>query len=361
MYDIIVVGAGTAGSFLASILENKDILILEKNRRIALRDSGIVSADFKKFFKEKNLIEDEISEMAARSSKHEFSLKSDKPYAYTLKRVKFAKHLREKASKKAKIKYEFVKKVEYEKDKVRVLTDKGEHEAKMVIGADAAYSTVRRAVGIKDPEFFIGLMVRAKPKTTSKNIEVHFNKHYSPDFFSWVIPNKEYGLITAVRPNEYMKYFKESINLPDGAKYAYPIPMGHTKSFSNRTLLIGDACGQVKPLSGGGIMFSLMAALHAKRTIEEAFNKKRFDEKILSSYENQWKNEFGKEIRNQLLFRKIYRKMSNKDIDSFFKDFGPGVEVINNFDYDFLSISAKKLPKTKLLKHIVTKLPLIFS
>src|SRR3989344_7004633 len=280
MYDIIVVGAGTAGSFLASRLENKDILILEKNRKIPLRDSGIVSTEFKRFFQEGNLIEDEISEMAARSHKHEFSLKSGNPYAYTLKRVKFAKYLRKKASKKTKIKYEFVKKVEYEKDKVRVLTDKGEHEAKMVIGADAAYSTVRRTVGIMDPEFFIGLMVRAKPKTTSKNIEVHFNKHYSPDFFSWVIPNKEYGLITAVRPNEYMKYFKESLNLPQGDKYAYPIPMGHTKSFSNRTLLIGDACGQVKPLSGGGIMFSLRAALHAKKTIEEAFNQKRFDERI---------------------------------------------------------------------------------
>jgi flavin-dependent dehydrogenase len=359
MRDIIIVGAGTAGSFLASRLKNKDLLILEKNRKIVLRDSGIVSADFKKFFPEKKLIEEEIREMIAKSPTREFSLKSEKPFAYILKRIRFAKYLRNSAKKNAEIKYEFAEKIIYEKSRVRVLTNKGEHEAKMIVGADAGYSVVRRSIGIKDPKMFLGLMVRARVKLDK--IEVFFNKHYSPDFFSWAIPKKEYGLITSIRPNEHLKYFQTAMNFPEGKKYAYPVPMGYTKSFAHRTLLIGDACGQVKPLSGGGIMFSLRAALHAQRAIEEAFNRKRFDKRILSLYEKSWRKEFGKEIKNQLIFRRIYRKMSNKDIDSFFKDFGPGIEIIKDFDYDFLSISAKKLPKTKLVKHAIKKLPLLFN
>src|SRR3989344_8904136 len=197
MRDIIIVGAGTAGSYLANRLEGKDILILEKNKKIPLRDSGIVSTDFKKFFPEKNLIEEEITKMIAKSPNKEFSLQSEKPFAYILRRIRFAKHLRKRAKRKAKIRYEFVKRIVHKKDRVVVYTNKQEHEAKMVIGADAAYSVVRRSVGIKDPKFFIGLMVRANVQ--SDDIEVYFNKYYSPDFFSWTIPKKEYGLISAIR------------------------------------------------------------------------------------------------------------------------------------------------------------------
>ena len=70
-------GSGIAGSYLASQLNDLDVLIIEKNRKITLKDSGIVSSDFKKFVKDRSLIQDKIKEMHFISpSGKEFSIKS---------------------------------------------------------------------------------------------------------------------------------------------------------------------------------------------------------------------------------------------------------------------------------------------
>ena len=95
MYDIIIVGSGVAGSYMTSLLADFNVLVIEKDKKVILKDSGIVSKKFNDFFDEKNLIKDEIDEMIAVSpSGFEFSLKSEDPYAYLLERKKFSFFLR---------------------------------------------------------------------------------------------------------------------------------------------------------------------------------------------------------------------------------------------------------------------------
>ena len=350
MYDVIIVGGGVGGLFLASKLEGLDVLVLERNKKITLRDSGIVSNQFKQLFKTGSIIKDKITGMELLSKSQSINIHTRKPFAYILKREEFTSHLRKLASKKAAISYEAVTGIDHTDNGVIVKTNSGEYGCKVIVGSDGYNSVARQSARIAAPKFAMGIMAITN-SSTGNGIKVFFNKHYSPDFFSWIIPqNKEYGIISGTRPKEYLDFFKKKENLGNGKLYSYPIPVGFTKSFHDNTILIGDSCGQVKPLTGGGIMFSLRAAQHASRTITEAFEKNRFDAAVLKKYQIAWKKDFALEIRKQLIFRNLYRRFSNAQIDSMFKDFKNSLEKLDYFDYDNFSTAWIKMPKIQLLK-----------
>ena len=350
MYDVIIVGGGIAGSCLASKLDGLNVLLIEKNKNIILKDSGIVSKDFLKFFGGE-LVKDEINRMEAFSpSGHTFVLNSRDPFAYIIKRERFSHLLRTNAGKIATIVYDNVLGVKFGKDFASVYGVNGIYTGKIVVGADGANSVVRRYTRIPRPFLSLGIMVKTKSKLEG-SINVFFNKYFSPDFFSWVIPqNNEYGTISSVRPRSYLKHFQEEQYLPDGKTYAYLIPTGYVKSYGNRMILVGDACGQNKPLTGGGIMFGLRAAEHAAATINEAFEKNNTGEKFLKRYESRWKKDFAWEIDKQFVIRMFYRGLSNTHIDRLFREMGPHIETLEGFDYDKFSGSWVKMPKLKMLK-----------
>ncbi len=350
MYDVIVVGGGVAGAYLASKLSGLNVLLIEKNKNIVLKDSGIVSKDFLEFFDE-GLIKCPITRMDAFSpSGNTFTLNSRNPFAYIIKREMFSRKLRIEARKNATIVYDNVKGVTFGKESVTVHGANGTYEGKLIVGADGANSTVRRYARIQRPLLSLGIMVKTRSKMTG-NINVFFNKYYSPDFFAWIIPqNNEYGTISSVRSRKYLENFKEKQYLPTGMTYAYLIPTGYVKSYANRMLLVGDACGQNKPLTGGGIMFGLRAATHAANTITEAFEKDRLDANFLKRYESRWKKDFAWEIDKQFLVRMFYRNLSNADIDRLFREVGPHMEKLEGFDYDKFSGAWIKMPKLKMLK-----------
>lgn len=362
MYDAIVVGGGVAGSYIASRL-NGNVLLIEKSKHVTEKDSGIVSTRFDKLFpKEKRLIKFRINRMECVSpSGLTFALKSERPFAYILRRRTFSKFLLSKAKKNADLIREMVQSAEFFKDHVAVKTNEGSYDARMVVGCDGSNSAVRRSMGISSPRLALGIMVKT-PRRMMGEISVHFNKYFSPDFFSWIIPmNREYGMMTAIRPKEYFDYFKSKMFLPAGKMFAYMIPYTYTRSYSDRAILVGDACGQNKPLTGGGIMFSLIASQFAVQIINDAIKEKSFGSGVLSYYERYWKKELAWEIEKQFLIRSIYRKMTNKEIDELFKNIGPHIEALGDFDYDKFSLSFSKLPKLKLISTILKFLPRLIA
>lgn len=358
MLDAIVVGGGVAGSYIASRIRG-EVLLIEKNKKILPKDSGIVSTRFDSIFpEERQLIKFTISKMdCASPSGLNFSLKSEKPFAYILRRRTFSKFLLRNAKKNADITREMVQGIEFSKDKATVKTNEGSYEAKMVVGCDGSNSVVRRSLNIDAPRLALGIMVKT-PRKMEGGITVYFNKYFSPDFFSWIIPmNQEYGMMTAIRPKEYFDYFKKNMYLPAGQMHAYMIPYTYTKSYSERAILAGDACGQNKPLTGGGIMFSLIAARHAVQIINDAIEEDKFGANFLGYYEHYWKRELAWEIEKQFIIRLIYRKMTNAEIDELFRNIGPDIEALGDFDYDKFSLSWSRLPKRKLISAIIKFLP----
>ncbi len=365
MYDVVIAGAGIAGSYLASRINPKySVLILEQNRKVIPKDSGIVSTRFDNIFggSAKKLVKFRINKMECVSpSGHTFSLQSDEPYAYILRRKMFGRSLRKNARKNADISYETVESVKFAENCAVVKTKDEEYRAKIVVGCDGTNSVVRRAMNIENPKVALGIMVKTRQKMEG-DISVFFNKYFSPDFFSWIIPqNNEYGIMTCVRPKDYFDYFVKKTYLPPGKMYAYMIPYTYTKSYENNALLIGDACGQNKPLTGGGIMYSMMAAQHAADVINSALKEGTFSKHFLSSYEKMWKKDIAWEIEKQYMLRMIYRKLTNKEIDGMFKDFGYVLSMLDGFDYDKLSDEWKKLPKFKLARFLLPKITRIIG
>lgn len=362
MYDVIIVGGGIAGCHLASKLSGRHkVLLIERKKDIVPKDSGIVSVRYDEVFGKRGerFVSSEITKMDCISPAGKtFSLHSETPYAYILHRERFAAFLRKNARERAEIIYDGVREVKRLKDSVVVKTEhSGEFTARMVAGCDGANSVVRNSLGIERPNTSLGIMVRTK-KRLEGNISVYFNKYYSPDFFSWVIPqNNEYGLMTSVRPADYFKYFVREMFLPEGKMYAYQIPYTYTKSYADRAVLVGDSCGQNKPLTGGGIMFSMIAAEHAARVMNDALSENRLDKHFLGFYERYWKKELAWEIEKQYMLRMIYRKLTNKEIDEVVEKFGPLLSSLNGFDYDRLTGMWKDIPKLKMFKFLMAKTP----
>ncbi len=359
MHDVIIVGAGVAGCYLARKLHDLDVLVIERDPTIRLKDSGIVSRHFTKFVKKKSLLKDKIKEMdIVSASGANLEIRGKTPFAYILHRERFSEFLRNRV--KDRIQYEYIQKIKRENDCISVTTKDGTHMCKMIVGCDGTNSIVRKFGGIKEPAISVGVMVKGANIPHSR-ITVFFNKYFSPDFFSWTIPqNTEYGMITKIRPREYLNFFRQSLQLGEGTIHSFTIPLGATKSFGNRLLLVGDACGQNKPITGGGIVFSMRCATYAADIIREAVETETYRDVFLSRYEQLWRKDIGQELKAQFFFRKIYRNMSNEQIDELFNVIRPIFSQPRDFDYDFLSNVISEIPKTTLIKFLIKHGKLLF-
>jgi len=125
---------------------------------------------------------------------------------------------------------------------------------------------------------------------------------------------------------------------------------GRRRICGERVLLVGDAAGQVKPLTGGGIYLGLscaqLAADVATRALEHGS-----EGRILKEYEDAVKERFGKEFELGTVMRRIFRRMSDKDLDVILKLLSkPDIKelVIKHADFDkhaeLLSVLIKKGP-----------------
>ena len=388
MHDVIIVGAGIAGSVLAERLKRLDkeldVLVIEKSRGFK-HDSGIVAAGHVGKTIPKNLIKDKIDKMALVSPcGHVIDINTEKPFAFLVKREELEKYLRSRIN--DRIVYDCVKVIIWEEDFAQVVGENDIYYAKMVVGCDGACSIVRKfmrlydgvkkwnashSTNIVDKAYILSTIkkedssmifgVIGNHKIEQDNIHVYFNKLFSKDFFAWTIPqNNEYGLMTATDPLSFCKCFGrkmgfgniiteqrscETIGKP--AISITPMTIGMKKSYCDSALLVGESAGQVKPITGGGIDMAISNSFHATNVIRKAIKTDNTDSDFLKTYEDLWKSEFGKEIGRQIWLRKIYSRLNNQQIDELFR-IARSVKIDEIEDYVGLSGLMRKMPKLRL-------------
>jgi len=108
-------------------------------------------------------------------------------------------------------------------------------------------------------------------------------------------------------------------------------------------VIIGDAAGQAKPTTAGGIFTSGMGGVYAGQAISEFL--KTNNSKCLEQYQKRWNQRFGKEFEKQVFARKILERIDNNTVNKLFETITPEIikDISEKDDFDFHTSSIVKL------------------
>jgi len=117
------------------------------------------------------------------------------------------------------------------------------------------------------------------------------------------------------------------------------IPLRPLKqTFQDRMLVVGDAAGQTKPTTGGGIYYSLLASEIAADVLAEGLHGDNLSAQYLSRYQCRWQDLLSQELETGYSARRLYEFLSDQQISSLVRHAGTkGVynELFNSPELSF--------------------------
>ena len=115
------------------------------------------------------------------------------------------------------------------------------------------------------------------------------------------------------------------------------------KFIDGKTVIVGDAAGQAKPTTAGGIYTSGMGGVYAGQAISKFLQSNEISD--LQDYQKRWMRRFGKEFEKQKMARKILERIDNQTINKLFESITPEItnEISQKEDFDFHTSSIIKL------------------
>jgi digeranylgeranylglycerophospholipid reductase len=203
------------------------------------------------------------------------------------------------------------------------------------------------------------------PWIEQDTIEIVFDSQLYPGFFAWIIPTGQskgkvgvagWKINTASAVQSYL----DSKGRHSVVRKVYaPIwTNGPIGSFiTDRTVIIGDAAGQTKPTTAGGIYTCGIAGVLAGRAIVGSANRENLEEVegadvldrqkqlLVSNYESNWFSMFRAEFDKMLLARRLFERMDNKALDELIGSLPPEIlqEASAKGDFDFHSSALAKM------------------
>jgi digeranylgeranylglycerophospholipid reductase len=186
-----------------------------------------------------------------------------------------------------------------------------------------------------------------------ETVEVQFDSQQYPGFFGWIIPTGDgtgkvgvagKGINAAVVLKSYMDNKKEKYSVI--RKIYAPIWVaGPIDNFISprRTIIVGDAAGQTKPTTAGGIYTCGMGGILAGRAILNAFEENDINK--LWDYQKSWLALFGGEFDKMLLARRILERVDNKTLDELFLSVSESKlqEISRIGEFDFHTTALTKI------------------
>jgi digeranylgeranylglycerophospholipid reductase len=341
MYDVIITGAGPTGSFMAGRLAEKGhrVLVLEKKPRPGTKTActGIIGQECVSAFgiDERSIIRKVNSASLFSPSGNRLYLRREETQAVILDRTAFDTIMVERA-RRAGAEYRFdypVRDITIASDRADVAVDYGGERP--VITARAAVIASGFSPGLlgrlglgKFKDFTIGAQAEVEAPDCDE-VEVYFGD-VAPGFFAWLVPTTppqaRAGLLSRENSGQYLKKWlaelkKQGRITSDKAEISYGViplrPMPHTSG--ERIIVVGDAAGQVKPTTGGGIYYGLLSVEIASEVLHRALEDNDLSARRLVTYERGWRKKLGREIRTGYWFRKLFERLSYRQIDRIFE------------------------------------------
>ncbi len=202
-------------------------------------------------------------------------------------------------------------------------------QVRLLVGADGVHSRVARALGLPRPrEVVLALGVEARLSLPREDyVHVFVGPGLAPGWFGWAIPSgpglARLGigcLLGRGLPLELYRAFKEGPLAPFGPVreerfYGGAIPLSPApRTYGDHVLLVGDAAGQVKPLSGGGIYTGLVAADLCAQAAWRAFQGDDLSAPSLAWYERAWRRRLGPELARSRHLRQAGLRLSHPQL-----------------------------------------------
>jgi len=341
MYDVIVVGAGPMGSFIASRLAQLGyrVIVLEEKEGQGenVCCTGIISLEcFNTFNLEATIFRKANSAKFFAPCGQFIRLERGSPQAYIIDRASLDKSLRERAQRHG-ANYLFsasVVAVTPETNCVSATVDyHGKQRiftAQAVVLACGFGSGLPEKIGLGEITNFVSGAQAEVNTIDLDEVELYFDQNLFPVFFGWLVPtNYDKGLAGLLVPDDPALYLRNFLHhLRAQGKIASTeaemkfgtIPLGTLpRTYSGRIIVVGDAAGQVKPTTGGGIYYGLLCADIAVDCLHQAFLANDFSAAKLAIYDKRWRAKLDHELQIGYRVRRLYKKLSNRRIDYLFR------------------------------------------
>jgi digeranylgeranylglycerophospholipid reductase len=339
--DVLVVGGGPAGLYAAEQLASRGIstLVCEEHAGIGapVHCTGIVACES---FAALGLPTDATLNVLTTAqfvspSGLRIPYSTPAPMAAVIDRVAFDQllALRAQAAGAEVRAGTRVSLVETGPSSVRALVGDNWISARLLIMACGANYAFQRRFGLGLPRSYLHTAQRELVARHVGDVELHFGHDIAPGGFAWAVPivreSGSYvrvGVMTSHDPlGGYARMLKRvagpwgitDMGEPPRQKL---LPLGAIdRTYADRTLVVGDAAGLVKPTTGGGIHYSILSAKLASQVAASALETDRLDTQALASYERAWRAQLGEEFTEQRSLRDLVTRLSDREIDSFFE------------------------------------------
>lgn len=347
-----MIGGGTAGSFSAFELAKRGVTVsvFEEHAEVgfplhcaghlsirSLRNLGLYPLP-------KGIIENEFSAANFYSAKGtKFSVHLTQPVTCAVNRTLFDKYLAEKAE-AVGVKYFLNSRVQSLQIEdgfvsgVKIIQgDKTEKQvsARIVVDAEGVSSRLTSQVGLPRLKrdglvYAVEAEVENVHDVEEHAVEVYVGNEYASGFYGWLIPRLDgtakVGLATKNgNPQEFMQ--KLMNKHPVASKQLHNVKVTHMafhtitlggpvkRAYANGFLAVGDCASQVKPTTGGGVIFSITCAKLAAEVVSEALKRKDVSAEFLRLYQKRCMAALGFDVSVMLKIRKFLDALSDEKMD----------------------------------------------
>jgi digeranylgeranylglycerophospholipid reductase len=348
--DIVVVGAGPAGSMAAyAAAAHCDVVVLEKRAHIGVPKQcaeGTSDMIFKKleitpdpkWISRKIEFARLISPSLIKVDLKDPRVKQLK-FGFILDRKKFDKGLAERAARAGAQLFLRTAYVGMQREdnqitiQARQFNEDITFKTKIVIAADGMMSMVARDFGINSVTKLRHLESCCQYEMTGIErescIELYFGNKIAPKGYAWIFPKEDdtanvgIGILptTAEHPARvYLDKFVTWLNLEGKIVEvnAGGVPVGGPlkETCADNLLIVGDAAHMANPVSGGGIHTAMLSGKFAGDTAVRALESRNYTKKTLREYEELWKADFWRELDLSLKGRFILEEFTDEDFDA---------------------------------------------
>jgi geranylgeranyl reductase family protein len=343
-YDVIVVGAGPAGATAATVAAQygAKVLLLEEHTRIGrpIQCTGLLSARGWKLARvDDSIIVRKITGVRVHAPDGSvFDLGGERVRAYVIDRDRLDQSLVERAVKAGVTVQTGTRATElseYE-DSARTLATQTpggaceRYKASVIIGADGPHSLLARHAGLPRPKkILLGLQAvievgaNGRSPLRSDFVEVFLGRRWAANFFAWSVPaaagTARVGLATD-RIHEAKHCFERlrTEHHKPGNIVLYQsgmIPIGPAeRTVTDGFLIVGDAAGQAKPTSGGGIYTGMLCGRIAGEIAARGALAGQTEARFLREYERYWRAKLGSELSLGMMAHHILSQLTDGQI-----------------------------------------------